>query len=406
MTRTSPSQLVRLAAALALHALSLALRWVPRSRRLVAFGSYRDTFADNSKYLYLELRRERPDLRVVWISGSAAIVRHVREHGGEAHRRWSLAGVLVALRARHWFVSAYASDVNVFFARGAVVTNLWHGIPLKKIERDIDSGPLHRLFHRPTLAERLAIHPGLFRRADWLLSPSETVSRALFAPAFGLPLERCVSAEPPRIAPLVCGAGPFAEMLRWSDAPTSASLSRVEGFRAFHLYMPTWRDSRPRFLGDLLPHMPALNELMARRGEAFVLKPHANTPRDLLAEFERFSNVVVVDPGADAYPLLRSAATLVTDYSSIYFDFLFVGRRIVFFPFDLDQYEAGDRGFYFPYEAHTPGPHARDVPELLRILQQPDTDEWREARRRTFHWAYGVTPPPRAVAVVNRLMQA
>jgi CDP-glycerol glycerophosphotransferase (TagB/SpsB family) len=396
----------KLAPALAVQGAALALRCVPRSRKLVAIGSYKDTFADNSKYLYVELLRERPDLRVVWISGSEAVVRHVRSRGGEAYLRWSPMGVRVALRAKTWFVSAYASDVNAFLSHGATVVNLWHGIPLKKIERDIDSGPLEQVFRRPTLADRIALHPAAYRRADYLLSPSENVSRAIFSRAFAVPLDRCLSAAPPRIRPLVCDRERFEALLPWCDEPTRESLRRVGAFGAYHLYMPTWRETRPRFLGGLLPHAPAIDALMRRRGEAFVLKPHANTPRDLLDEFARYPHLVVADPAADAYPLLRSAATLVTDYSSIFFDFLFLQRPIVFFPFDLQQYRASDRGFYFPYEDHAPGPLARTVPELLDALEAPDDERWRRAREQSFEWAYGGPRPPEALSVVNALLGA
>jgi CDP-glycerol glycerophosphotransferase (TagB/SpsB family) len=394
----------RLVPALGVHAAALALRGVPRSSRIVAVGSHSNAFADNSKYLYIELLRERPDLRVVWISGSEAVVRHVRERGGEAYVRWSPAGVRMALRAKTWFVSAYASDVNAYFSHGATVVNLWHGIPLKKIERDIDSGPLERVFRRPTLMDRVALHTHAYRRPDFFLSPSETVSRAIFSRAFAVPLGRCISAAPPRIAPLVCDRERFEAMLPWCDEPTRDALGRVGSFRAYHLYLPTWRETRPRFLGDLLPYAPPLDAAMRRRGEAFVLKPHAATPRDLLEEFARYPNLVAVDPAADAYPLLRSAATLITDYSSVFFDFLFVERPIIFFPFDLEQYRSGDRGFYFPYETHTPGPIARTMPELLALLDQPDGDRWRAARARSFDWAYGGPRPPSALSVVNALL--
>ena len=370
MTRLDQAR--KLVPALGIHAAALALRAVPRSRRVVAVGSHYNAFSDNSKYFYIELLRARPDLRVVWISGSETVVRHVRARGGEAYVRWSPQGVKAALRAGTWFVSAYASDVNAYLSHGATVVNFWHGIPLKQIERDIESGPLEQVFRRPSFLDRTALHTHAYRRPDWFISTSEKVSRAIFSRAFAVPLDHCLHAAPPRIAPLVCDSDRFEALLPWCDEPTKESLRRVRRFGAYHLYMPTWRETRPRFLGELLPHAPALDALMRHRGEAFVLKPHPATPRDLLEEFARYPNLVVIDPIADAYPLLRSAKTLVTDYSSVLFDFLFTDRPILFFAFDLDEYRVTDRAFYRPYEAVVPGPIARSTPELLDLLEQPD----------------------------------
>ena len=55
---------------------------------------------------------------------------------------------------------------------------------------------------------------------------------------------------------------------------------------------------------------------------------------------------------------------LITDYSSIFFDFLLLDRPIVFFPYDLEQYLSQDRAMYFDYEIMTPGPKCRTYDEL------------------------------------------
>jgi CDP-glycerol glycerophosphotransferase (TagB/SpsB family) len=316
-------------------------------------------------------------------------------------------GVWYALRARFWFVSAYVSDVNVYCARGATVTNMWHGIPLKKIEFDIDSGPLARLFHAPSFLDRWALSPAVFRPADYLISPSEMFSRTILSRAFRVPVVRCVSAMPPRVRPLLCDDDEFEEMLSWCDDGARRACATLAGYAGYHVYMPTWRDTRPRFLADLLPHLRELSEMMMGRGEAFVVKPHPNTPGDLLEEFSRWPNIVVVSPGADAYPILRGATTLVTDYSSIYFDFLFTKRHIVFFPFDLEQYVAEDRGLYFAYDETTPGPRAQSVPELMQCIREGDAPHWQRARERVFAWAYGGSEwPPEVRTFAESLLRA
>ena len=70
-------------------------------------------------------------------------------------------------------------------------------------------------------------------------------------------------------------------------------------------------------------------------------------------------NVIHYDPTADVYPALADVDLLVTDYSSIYFDFLLLDRPIVFFANDLDLYLRRERHLLFEYRDMTPGPIAR-----------------------------------------------
>ena len=58
---------------------------------------------------------------------------------------------------------------------------------------------------------------------------------------------------------------------------------------------------------------------------------------------------------------------LVTDYSSVYFDFLLLDRPILFAPFDLDEYRTR-RNFYYEYDDVTPGPKARTWTEVMNQL--------------------------------------
>ena len=62
---------------------------------------------------------------------------------------------------------------------------------------------------------------------------------------------------------------------------------------------------------------------------------------------------------------------LVTDYSSVMFDFAVTGRPIVLFCFDLERYRDVLRGFYFDFEAEAPGPLVVDEEALLDVLSRP-----------------------------------
>ncbi|PSQ45737.1 hypothetical protein BRD15_10950 [Halobacteriales archaeon SW_6_65_15] len=109
-----------------------------------------------------------------------------------------------------------------------------------------------------------------------------------------------------------------------------------------------------------------------RRQESRSRPPGRLLPADLpgvgLSDAD-LSRVLELPENTDVYPLLRHADALVTDYSSVYFDYLLLDRPVAFYAFDRDRYES-ERGFYFDYEAVAPGPVADGFAELLDALDR------------------------------------
>lgn len=87
-----------------------------------------------------------------------------------------------------------------------------------------------------------------------------------------------------------------------------------------------------------------------------------------LPDLSRFSTIRLLPSSMDPYPLLRHTHALITDYSSIFFDYLLLDRPVVFYPYDLDAYRTRSRGLYDDYDAVTPGPKAYDAPGFERLL--------------------------------------
>jgi CDP-glycerol glycerophosphotransferase len=145
------------------------------------------------------------------------------------------------------------------------------------------------------------------------------------------------------------------------------------------LYCPTWRhpsDTQPTQVLDLAQ----LNEFALRHGLLIVWKAH---PKDKSAVGEREA-IMVLDKDADTYPVMRYADCMITDYSSIYMDYILLNRPILFFPYDLDAYIA-KRGIQHDYDAISPGPKCltqAQLQEALREIVVDRRDAWVEARER------------------------
>jgi len=67
--------------------------------------------------------------------------------------------------------------------------------------------------------------------------------------------------------------------------------------------------------------------------------------------------------------LLMLSDILITDYSSVFFEFSLLERPMIFFPYDLEEYKQ-ERNFYYSYEDLIPGPLAMDTVTLVRLIQK------------------------------------
>jgi len=138
------------------------------------------------------------------------------------------------------------------------------------------------------------------------------------------------------------------------------------------VYMPTHRESEPSFASQSIKKLPLdlekLNDFMQRENIYFILKLHPFVSK--LYENKNFSNILFYDSQSDIYPVLKYTDILITDYSSVYFDFLLLGRPIIFFDYDKEEYEANINGFVYNYEEFTPGEHVKNQQNLLSVLKK------------------------------------
>ncbi len=325
---------------------------VPRDDRVWAFGCRGgEGFEGNAKYLFLHVAaRDDLDVRPVWVSESAETVAELRRHGFEAYRAGSARGLLALLRARYAFVTGSFTDLPLWPTGGATVVQLWHGVPLKRISADAPS------FADLSLPERLS-RLYVYRQFDRVAVTARRFTDA-FRSAFGVGPDRIVPTGYPRNDALF-GAVPGFDV--GQDRALHDEIAGVDGPTL--AYLPTYRDDgRPA--ADAVD-FAALDEFLGSRGATLLVKFHPFERPDV--DEGELDNVRLLPPGFDVYPALRHVDALVTDYSSIYFDYLLLDRPVVFYAYDLDEYRA-NHGFYLDYESYAPGPIATDFDGLIDAL--------------------------------------
>lgn len=280
--------------------------------------------------------------------------------GHRAELRWSVAGVRVCLRAGWYVYGSYLSDINYWTSKGARTLNLWHGVGIKAVEFAITKGPLLRVYSASRWSPIRLAFIDRFHRPDYFLSTSRFVTDRCFKDAFRLPTERFLEFGYPRTDHFFDDDAP--SRARSLIAP-AADIEEIIG------YFPTWRDQGNDFIAESGFSFDELNEVMARRRRLLVFKAHPNfsyvTPSGT-----SWSNIVVLDAASDLNRILPGCDTIITDYSSVAYDFLLLGRPVIFFVPDYDRYVA-NRNANFSFDDMAVGPIIKDVETLYRTLDAP-----------------------------------
>ena len=152
-------------------------------------------------------------------------------------------------------------------------------------------------------------------------------------------------------------------------------------FKRPHLFLSTWRETRENFIVSAGFDFVLLNEILKQKGDLFLLKLHPESNLSM-EEMSRYSNILVLDKKIDIYPVLPFTDVLVTDYSSIYYDYLLMpGKEVLLFPFDYAEYITAGRDLAFDFDKYTPGKRVNTFEELLTVMRdevtlQFDEREW------------------------------
>ena len=305
--------------------------------------------SDSPRAIHAELVRRGAPLEHLWVvaDGMAEVPRgatELRESSREHHE--ALA------RARYVVTNDHFPD---WFRRRdeQVCVQTWHGTPLKRLGFDVSA-------MQKTIRNFESHWDERVRNWQYVISPNR-FSTPILRRAYRVEGELLETGYP-RIDVLAQDRRDAAglELRRRLGIP--------DGVRTV-LYAPTYRDQvldrRNRYRLDL--HLD-LERLRAAVGEDTVIlfRKHHYVVDPVPATADGFVRDVSAYP--DGTELLLAADVLVTDYSSMMFDYANTGRPMLFFTYDLDLYRDEVRGFYFDFLERAPGPLLRTSDQVAEAL--------------------------------------
>lgn len=252
---------------------------------------------------------------------------------------WRIRGAARLLVVNDWLRKRYKKR------RHQRVLQTWHGTPLKKIA-----------LSRPRTGLRSTIATILEgSRWDVLLAQNPHSAR-VFRRAYAYS------------GPIWQEGYPRNDILVSGDpAIVRQRLGIADGITVL-LYAPTWRDDRPGHVDHL-----EVAEFAENLGEGYLtlIRGHSRSLKP--GEDVVGNRVLDVTAYPDVSDLFLVADALITDYSSVMFDFSVTGKPLFFFAPDLAHYRKKLRGFYFDLSAGTPGPIISSAADLVALIRDRDT---------------------------------
>lgn len=349
----------------AMRQLMALARLTPRSRTVVFESGNGRQYAGSPRAIYEELARRDTGLRTVWSTTSTfrPLDNGTRKVAPRSPRfYWELG------RAKFW-VTDQNLGVDVRPGRRTFYLQTWHGTPLKRMQHDA----LTQEGRRPGYLERVTRQTGYWTA---LLSPSPYASEC-FRSAFRFTGEMLELGCPRN--DVLAGPG-----LAERAALTRARLGLPSSARVV-LFAPTFRDDArqgSRYVFDprldyrqVAEDLPEDMVLLVRAHH--VTGGSAGVPPDLRGR------VLDVTAYEDSHDLLAAADALVTDYSSVMFDYALTRRPMLFYCPDLEEYATQLRGLYLDLTEVAPGPIVRSQEELVGALRRLDETAAEHADRRT-----------------------
>lgn len=342
--------------------------FIKRDENMYLFGMYghmikREMFYHNSKYLFMYLQKKHPEIKSIWLSDDEKIINELKNKGYKnIIKKNSLKGILSTIKAGYLFYDLRAKQVSELLCHSSSmkIINLWHGIPLKKIFYD--------MLYEPPLSTALNPKTSYYTVCG-------DYDFKIWKTAFRAKENQIKILGNPRLDAINQVIENY-EIFMEKDYNNIKKLK--ESGKKLILYMPTFRDTKKDISGWL--DSKELAVLLKNNNATLLCKLHYRDKNKLNPELE--DTIYKIDSDTDIYPILKYTDCLLTDYSSINFDYLLTNKPIVYYVPDFEEYQEKCRKFYIPLEEFAVGDICKKQEELIYSLNKvlTEKDEHKDKR--------------------------
>lgn len=322
----------------------------------------------NSKYLFEYVKEHLPQITPLFVINEENLRRELSEQYGKEYfiETESKEGISRVLEAGVWFTSAGLPVYGTGLGKNRLIVNLWHGVPLKKIAlMDPNLKKAARIYFKKIFSENYTWILTTSRELVPVMAKSFQVSEDRLR-VWGQPRNDCIF-DPPDRKQILEGI--------YSDLPE---------YKKVVLYAPTFRDyGNTRLFPFEDFDKKVFEDFLEQEKILLLLRLHikeaAAADAYVSSRIRRFGS----EEAGDVTGMLGMFDLLITDYSSIYIDYLLTDKPLMFLPYDRERYLDG-RGMNFDYDEVTPGPKPETMKEFMMEIKEfmNGEDSWKKERDR------------------------
>lgn len=341
----------------------------------------------NSRYLFEYVKENLPEITPLFVINDSELRNSLSSKYGKQYfiETESIQGIRQALSAGVWFTSAGLPAYGIGLHKKRLIINLWHGVPLKKIALlDPNLKKAARIYFKKIFSENYTC----------ILTTSHELI-PLMARSFAVSEDKIKVWGQPRNDGLF-QKNDCREILGqlFPDLPE---------YTKTVLYAPTFRDYGQVQLFPFKDFdQEQLEAFLEEKNMLLFIRTHVAEQGSAAPYLGKRIRFLGNEQAEDVAGILNIFDCLITDYSSIYIDYLLTDKPMIFLPYDRQQYLDG-RGMNFDYDDVTPGPKPETFNDFLDALS-PKEDFWKSERTRV-NRLFNEIQHPCAADICNKVLK-
>ena len=332
------------------------------AKTILLEASHGKVFEGNMFYLAKEISENYPDYTVY-----VSVTTRSKKSIAKILKKYNLSKITLVSVSRPKYLKVLATAKYLFndttflpfFVKkeGQVYVNTWHGTPLKTLGYDILSESRHVMGN---LKRNLIF-------SDYIVCPSKEMQQKFFA-AYGI--QNLYKGK-------VLNAG-YPRNAIFFDRSKEQAMRNELGLEGKNItvYMPTWREHETQeeekfYLKEMVSNLEDIDSRLTDK-DVFFVKLHVLARKGL--DLSGLKHIQFFPDDYEPYGVLNVADTLITDYSSVFFDFANTKKKVILFANDFEEY-ARNRGMYYTMD-ELPFPKVDNVEDLmLKLRKEKDYDD-------------------------------
>jgi CDP-glycerol glycerophosphotransferase len=329
------------------------------NKKMVLFESFHGLAMSCNPYAifkYMLTRPEFSDYKYIWvINDKTSIPEQYLSHKNIIFVKRESDLYLKYINRAGFLINNNSFPPYFIRKEGQIYLNTWHGTPLKTLGKDINSGFFE---HRNVVRN--------FYQTTHIISPNSHTTHVMYDQhdIAGSYDKLWAETGYPRIDLTLDKSGEIAKKTR--------QVLSVKADEQVLLYAPTYRGLSIGKTSDETEKIEEVLELLSQTGYRVLFRGHHKSEKKIksskLSEF-------VVPSVIDTNELLSVVDVLITDYSSIAFDFMVTEKPIIYYIYDLEDYKK-ERGLYFSMESMA-GDKCKSLSELSKSIKAIDLQNWK-----------------------------